>query len=126
MPELPDVEVYREAIAARVTDEPLVAVHIDHPFVLRTAVPPIGDAEGRRVREVRRLGKRIVLALDDALFLVIHLMSVHDGTAVRIANPFFAYVASEGTLTPFNFSTAKISPSSSFGIPQQASFSTTT
>ncbi len=74
MPELPDVEVYREAIAARVTDEPFMAIHIDHPFVLRTAVPPIGDAEGRRVREVRRLGKRIVLALDDALFLVIHLM----------------------------------------------------
>jgi len=74
MPELPDVEVYREAIAARVTGEPLMAVHLDHPFVLRTAVPPIADAEGQRVREVRRLGKRIVLALDDALFLVIHLM----------------------------------------------------
>ena len=74
MPELPDVEVYREAIGARVTGEPLVAVHIDHPFVLRTAVPPIAEAERRRVRDVRRLGKRIVLALDDALFLVIHLM----------------------------------------------------
>jgi formamidopyrimidine-DNA glycosylase len=74
MPELPDVELYREAIAARVAGEPLDAVRIDHPFVLRTAVPSIAEAEGRRVRDVRRLGKRIVLALDDALFLVIHLM----------------------------------------------------
>jgi len=74
MPELPDVEVYREAIAARVVGERLEAVRIDHPFVLRTAVPSIAEAEGRRVLEVRRLGKRIVLALDDALFLVIHLM----------------------------------------------------
>jgi formamidopyrimidine-DNA glycosylase len=45
-----------------------------YPFVLRTAVPPIGDAEGKRVRGVRRLGKRIVLALDTDLFLVFHLM----------------------------------------------------
>jgi formamidopyrimidine-DNA glycosylase len=74
MPELPDVELYREAIAARVMGERLETVRLDHPFVLRTAVPSIAEAEGRRVREVRRLGKRIVLALDDALFLVIHLM----------------------------------------------------
>ncbi len=74
MPELPDIELYREALATRVTGEILVALRIDHPFVLRTAVPPIAEAEGRRVREVRRLGKRIVLALEEALFLVVHLM----------------------------------------------------
>jgi formamidopyrimidine-DNA glycosylase len=74
MPELPDVEVYREAIAARVTGEALAGIRVDHPFVLRTAVPPIAEATGKRVREVRRLGKRIVLGLDDALFVVIHLM----------------------------------------------------
>ncbi len=74
MPELPDLEAYRDALAARVTGEPIVAIRIDHPFVLRTAMPPIADAVGKRVREIRRLGKRIVLALEDDLFIVIHLM----------------------------------------------------
>jgi formamidopyrimidine-DNA glycosylase len=74
MPELPDVVVYCEALAARVRGETLERVRLQNPFVLRTAVPPIADAEGRRVRDVRRLGKRIVLVLDGELFLVIHLM----------------------------------------------------
>ena len=74
MPELPDVTVYCEALAARVRGEVLQRVQVRNPFVLRTAVPPIASAEGKRVREVSRLGKRIVLALDDDLFLVIHLM----------------------------------------------------
>ena len=74
MPELPDLAVYRDAIAARVTGEPLVRIRIDNPFVLRTAVPPIADAEGKRVRDVRRMGKRLVLGLDGDLFLVFHLM----------------------------------------------------
>src|SRR6185295_18026357 len=74
MPELPDVTVYRDALAARVRGEVLQRVQLTNPFVLRTAVPPIGSVQGRRVREVRRLGKRIVLALEDELFLVIHLM----------------------------------------------------
>jgi len=74
MPELPDVTVYCEALAARVRGELLQRVELKNPFVLRTVVPPLAAAEGKRVREVRRLGKRIVLALDDALFLVIHLM----------------------------------------------------
>ena len=74
MPELPDVVVYREALETHVRGHVLRRVKLVNPFVLRTAVPPIGDAEGRRVRDVRRLGKRIVLALDGELFLVIHLM----------------------------------------------------
>ena len=74
MPELPDIAIYREALAARVTGEALTRLHVDNPFVLRTAVPSIAEAEGKRAREVRRLGKRIVLALDDDLFLVFHLM----------------------------------------------------
>ena len=74
MPELPDLALYRDAIAARVTGEPLTHVRIDNPFVLRTAVPSINDAEGKRVRDVRRMGKRLVLALDGDLFLVFHLM----------------------------------------------------
>ena len=74
MPELPDVTVYCEALTARLRGEILQRVQLKNPFVLRTAVPPIASVEGKRVREVRRLGKRIVLGLDEDLFLVIHLM----------------------------------------------------
>jgi formamidopyrimidine-DNA glycosylase len=74
MPELPDVVVYCEALASRVVGQVLERIVLLNPFVLRTAVPPIGDAEGRRVVGVERLGKRIVLALDGDLFLVVHLM----------------------------------------------------
>ncbi len=74
MPELPDVVVYCEALAERVRGEVLQRVRLQNPFVLRTAVPPIASAESKRVRDVRRLGKRIVLDLEDDLFLVIHLM----------------------------------------------------
>jgi formamidopyrimidine-DNA glycosylase len=74
MPELPDVEVYVESIAARVVGQPLEAVRFASPFVLRTAVPPIKDAFGQRVVGVRRVGKRIVLELECELFIVIHLM----------------------------------------------------
>jgi formamidopyrimidine-DNA glycosylase len=74
MPELPDVTVYCEALAARIQGQVLERVALVHPFVLRTAVPPITDAEGRQVIGVRRLGKRLVIALEGGLFLVIHLM----------------------------------------------------
>jgi len=74
MPELPDVVVYCEALAARVTGQTLRRIELRNPFVLRTAVPPITAAEGKRVRTVRRIGKRIVLSLDGELHLVIHLM----------------------------------------------------
>ena len=74
MPELPDVVVYCEALAPRIDGQVLERVRLVSPFVLRTAVPPIGDAEGKRVVGVERLGKRIVIALVSDLFLVIHLM----------------------------------------------------
>ncbi len=74
MPELPDLTVYREALAARILGQTLLHVRVRNPFVLRTAVPPIGEAEGRRVVGLRRLGKRIVLALEGGRFLVLHLM----------------------------------------------------
>jgi formamidopyrimidine-DNA glycosylase len=74
MPELPDVAIYCEALAARVRGEVLQRLQLRSPFVLRTAVPPITLIEGKHVRDVRRLGKRIVLGFDDDLFLVIHLM----------------------------------------------------
>jgi len=74
MPELPDVTVYVESIAARVAGQPLRAVRVASPFVVRTFDPPLSAAAGQRVLEVRRLGKRIVFVLENGLFLVIHLM----------------------------------------------------
>jgi len=74
MPELPDVEVYREALAARVAGARLLAVQLRSPFVLRTAVPPLSAVIGKTAHEVLRLGKRIVVAFDDDYFLVLHLM----------------------------------------------------
>ncbi|HEY6004517.1 MAG TPA: DNA-formamidopyrimidine glycosylase family protein [Anaeromyxobacter sp.] len=74
MPELPDLEVYVEAIAARVRGEPLVRVRLGSPFLLRSADVPLAEAEGRHVLAVRRMGKRIVLALEGDLFLALHLM----------------------------------------------------
>src|SRR5262245_29668137 len=74
MPELPDVTVYLEALRSRVRGHVLQRVRIVNPFVLRTAVPPISDAESRRVEDLRRIGKRIVVALEGERFLVVHLM----------------------------------------------------
>jgi formamidopyrimidine-DNA glycosylase len=74
MPELPDLETYRDALATRVRSRRLERTRILNPFVLRTAVPPIAEAAGNRVVDVRRLGKRLVLALENEWFLVLHLM----------------------------------------------------
>ena len=74
MPELPDITVYVERLEAKLRGDTLKRVRVLNPFLLRTAVPPISSAEGRRVIGVERLGKRIVLALEGGLFLVIHLM----------------------------------------------------
>jgi formamidopyrimidine-DNA glycosylase len=74
MPELPDVEVYAEALRARLSGAPLEAVRLGSPFLLRSATPPLSEAFGRRVVAVRRLGKRLVLALEGDLFLALHLM----------------------------------------------------
>jgi formamidopyrimidine-DNA glycosylase len=74
MPELPDVTVYVERAQERLQGQVLRSIQLLNPFLLRTAVPPIGDAHGKRVLEVQRLGKRVVLALEGELFLVMHLM----------------------------------------------------
>ena len=74
MPELPDVAVYTESLAAKLSGAQLNRIRVLNPFVLRTAVPPIASAEGRRVIGIERLGKRVVIGLDGELFLVIHLM----------------------------------------------------
>jgi len=74
MPELPDVDVYVEHVAARTVGHPLEAIRLASAFVLRTAQPPLTTAYGQKVKSVKRVGKRIVLALDGKLNVVIHLM----------------------------------------------------
>ncbi len=74
MPELPDITVYVERLDAKLRGDVLQRIRLLNPFLLRTALPPIAQAEGKRVVGVERLGKRIVLALEGGLFLVIHLM----------------------------------------------------
>ena len=74
MPELPDVTVYVEALERRIVGRRLGEIRLNSPFVLRTVAPPLAEAQGRRVIGVRRLGKRIVIALEGELFLVLHLM----------------------------------------------------
>lgn len=74
MPELPDIAAYMHALKARVVGQPLEAVRLASVFLLRTAEPPIEEAEGRMVRELRRIGKRIAIGLDGDYWLVIHLM----------------------------------------------------
>ncbi|NUO39972.1 MAG: formamidopyrimidine-DNA glycosylase [Gemmatimonadaceae bacterium] len=74
MPELPDVTLYVESLAARLLGEPLVAYAIKSPFVLRTVDPPLDAAVGLPVTSVERLGKRIVLGFGGEIFLVVHLM----------------------------------------------------
>src|SRR6185436_9105882 len=74
MPELPDVVVYLEALAPRVIGQPLERVRLASPFLLRSVSPPLASVAGKRVVGLRRLGKRLVLALEGDLFLVIHLM----------------------------------------------------
>jgi formamidopyrimidine-DNA glycosylase len=74
MPELPDVTVYVEHLARRLIGMRLESLRVTSPNLVRTALPPLREAEGRQVRGVRRLGKRVVLALEGDLYLVFHLM----------------------------------------------------
>ena len=74
MPELPDITIYLEALEGRILHQRLERIRISSPFLMRTAVPPIERAQGKHVRELGRMGKRIVLGLEDGLWLVLHLM----------------------------------------------------
>lgn len=74
MPELPDIVVYIEALEKRILGQTLDQVRIASPFLLRTVTPPIADAEGQLVRELRRIGKRIAIGLQNDVWLVLHLM----------------------------------------------------
>ena len=74
MPELPDISAYLTALEQRILNQRLERVRLASAFLLRTVQPPLADAEGHVVRELRRIGKRIAMGLDNDLWLVIHLM----------------------------------------------------
>ncbi len=74
MPELPDIVAYISALEPRIVGQPLERVRLASAFLLRTAQPPVSIVEGRVVREVRRIGKRIAIGVQDDLWLVLHLM----------------------------------------------------
>lgn len=74
MPELPDVELYLHALRSRTVGRSLLGLRLGSPFVLRSVEPTAEDLVGKRLRALRRLGKRIVFELDDQLFMVVHLM----------------------------------------------------
>jgi formamidopyrimidine-DNA glycosylase len=74
MPELPDILAYLEALTPRVVGQPIERARTLSPFVLRTVEPPLHEIDGKHVRSLHRLGKRIVFGLDGELYLVVHLM----------------------------------------------------
>jgi formamidopyrimidine-DNA glycosylase len=74
MPELPDIAAYLHALEPRIVEQPLEHVRIASAFLLRTVKASIAEIEGRRVRELRRVGKRIAFGFDNGMWLVLHLM----------------------------------------------------
>jgi formamidopyrimidine-DNA glycosylase len=101
VPELPDITVYVEALERRVVGQRLERVRLVSAFVLRTAVPPVAAAEGCEVAGIQRLGKRVVLALEGDLYIVLHLMVAgrlrwlgpHDRLPARITLAAFDFPA---------------------------------
>jgi formamidopyrimidine-DNA glycosylase len=74
MPELPDISAYLSALQERIVGQPLQRVRLNSPFLLRTAAPPLSEAVGNQVTELRRIGKRVAIGLSNDLWLVLHLM----------------------------------------------------
>ncbi len=74
MPELPDVEAYLHALRPRVVGRRIEGIRLQSPFLLRTVTPKLEEAVGRRVVEVRRVGKRVAVGLEGEIWLVFHLM----------------------------------------------------
>jgi formamidopyrimidine-DNA glycosylase len=100
MPELPDINAYLCALEARITGQTLERVRLWNAFVLRTAQPSINDVQGHAVRELRRIGKRVAIGLDNDLWLVIHLM-----IAGRLHwRPPSAKMSGRNSLAAFDFS----------------------
>ena len=74
MPELPDVAAYISALESRIVGQPIEQIRLASPFLLRTVQPPLASVERRMVRELRRIGKRIVIGVDGDLWMALHLM----------------------------------------------------
>ena len=74
MPELPDIAAYLTALKPRIVGQPLQRIRLASAFLLRTAQPPLASVEGKKVRELRRIGKRIAIGFENDLWLVLHLM----------------------------------------------------
>ena len=74
MPELPDIVAYISALESRILGQKLERIRLASAFLLRTAQPPLASVEGRTVRELRRIGKRLVVGVENDLWLVLHLM----------------------------------------------------
>src|ERR1700704_6274740 len=104
MPELPDIAAYITALEARIVAQPIERVRVASPFLLRTAQPPITNVEGRVVRELRRIGKRIAIGVEGDLWLVLHLM-----IAGRLHwRPPQAKLAGRHSLAAFDFPTGSL------------------
>jgi formamidopyrimidine-DNA glycosylase len=99
MPELPDISAYLSALQERIVGQPLLCVRLGSPFLLRTASPPISEAAGHQVTELRRIGKRVAIGLGNDLWLVLHLM-----IAGRLHwRPQGAKLAGRNSLAAFDF-----------------------
>jgi len=104
MPELPDISAYLNALQERIVGQPLKRVRLNSPFLLRTAAPPISEAAGHQVTELRRIGKRLSFGLDNGLWLVLHLMiagRLHwraPGVTLKGRNNLAAFDFPDGTL----------------------------
>jgi formamidopyrimidine-DNA glycosylase len=104
MPELPDISAYLVALESRVVGERLERLRIQSPFLLRTIDPPVSDVEGKKILELRRLGKRIVFGMEDDLWIVLHLM-----IAGRLHwRPTGAKLAGRNNLAAFDFATGSL------------------
>jgi formamidopyrimidine-DNA glycosylase len=105
MPELPDISVYIEALQQRLIGQRLERVVLINPFLLRTATPPLDSVSGRRVGQIRRIGKRIAIGLEPDLWLVLHLMIAgrlhwyRRGTKVSGRTALARFEFDDGTLT---------------------------
>jgi formamidopyrimidine-DNA glycosylase len=104
MPELPDVVVYIEALEKRILNETIEDIRIVSPFLVRTAVPPLSSATGKKVVQLRRIGKRICIGLENNLWLVLHLMIAgrlhwrQHGAAISPRANFAAFDFHDGSL----------------------------
>lgn len=104
MPELPDISAYLHALEPRIAGRTLEGVRLNSSFLLRTVLPPLSAAEGRCVRELRRVGKRIAFGLDGGLWLVLHLM-IAGRLHWRSAG---AKLSGRNALAAFDFSTGSL------------------